>query len=1134
MSRTSREGAGSHPASEGRPARPSRHRSLRIRRRDRARWESAPRVLPLLVRFTARSRKWFGLAFLMLVIEAIMSVFQAYPIAYLIDFLKGSRRPLFVLGISDPMISTIAVLTAAVVLVAIFDSLGDSLAEVFLARAGRRLGFNMRTELYQHLQRLSLSFHQRRRTGDMLKRVTSDIEDVEEFVIDSVSDVVGGVLLLIGTVGFLLLHSWQVALLAAVLVPLLCAISNHFSHRIRTTSRRQKARESDLASAAQEMLTSVPVVQTFGQSAYEQRRFEEHGEAAMHAALESVSLEARFSWVIGVLEAVTTAAVVWLGIWLRKHDALSIGTLVLFVILIENMFKPTRKIIKEWATLGKIRASLERVGEVLVRVPAVHDRPGAVSVSPFRGHLQFRHVSFAYRPEEFVPGGPDVPPVLHDVTFETHPGQIVALVGPSGAGKTTIAQLIPRLYDPTDGQVVVDGRDIRGLTLECLRRQIGFVMQETTLFRGSVAHNIAYGRPEATREEILAAARQANADEFIELLPDGYDTELHERASNLSGGQRQRIAIARALLRNAPILILDEPTAGLDTRATATVVQALKRLMKGRTTILISHDLDLIRMADRILVVRHGRIEEAGTHDELAARGGAYASLLAARFEDPKDIVRSSDPAPTSTPVAGDATGEAAVASLVADLPSLSEALDAEAVRPHLQRALIDGEDDVVIERCRRMQVLFEPGDHCMVRYEIRVRRNGRVRTALVCGRVFPDGDRARNYVESTLAQVAEHQGGRRRRSAVSRSVGLAPDLDMALSVFPVDGELPTLVGATDPRLMLDVIRNAIPEARSGRFAPTRCRVEVAHYGREGRCALRYTVREGREESDRRVTLYGKVTRNGDGGRIAAALASLRDRIGAGSRAAIRIPECFGFDDGLRLSLFEALPGTATMKALVRNACRAAGGNGATPPALDAALRDAAGAAAALHASGVDLGSVRSFRDDLDDVRNDAAPIASRMPSLGRELSQILSAVAGEASRSEPVALTPVHGDFTLSQLLFDGTRPGVVDFDTMCLAEPARDLGQFAAYLRLTAAKAAGAASAPGADEWCDRFLSSYVRRRRLRADEAKALLERVRVYELLALTRAVCHSWKKLKTERLVLAMELLEDRATSPVGA
>ncbi len=599
-----------------------------------------PGLRAVLYRFTAGHRRWFVAAFLMLVVEAIASVLRVYPIGYLIDFLEGKRPPLWFPWIASPQYRTIALLTTVIIVFAALDSLGDSLAEIFLARGGRSLGYAMRVMLYSHLQRLSLAFHNRQRTGDVVRRVTSDVEQVEAFIIASLSDIAGSVLLLIGTLAFLLFHSWEIMVLAVLVVPVLSLVANYFYRRITATARLQRAREADLASAAHEMLTAVPVVKTFGRSDYEEQRFAEDSRKAMAAALDSAGLEARFSWIFHVFEALSISAVVWLGMWLVDRGALSVGTLVLFVILIQNMFKPTRKLIKQWAAIGKVRASVERVAEVLARSPSVHDMPGAVEAPAFRGEVEFRHVSFTYQPDpedaaSATPADLQARPALDDVSFRVRPGEVVALVGPSGAGKSTIAQLVPRLYDPQAGEVRIDGHDIRDFTLDSLRRQISLELQETILFRGSVAHNIGYGRDGATREEIVAAAVRANAHEFIARMPDGYDTELSERATNLSGGQRQRIAIARALVRDAPILILDEPTTGLDAESAHLVLQGLHELMKGRTTIIITHVPHLIQRADRIVVIREATVEQTGSHAELLRAGGLYASLHARLLGEP-------------------------------------------------------------------------------------------------------------------------------------------------------------------------------------------------------------------------------------------------------------------------------------------------------------------------------------------------------------------------------------------------------------------------------------------------------------------------------------------------------------------
>ena len=594
------------------------------------------RLVGLIVRFSGNSRRNFFLAGIMLVFEQVAATAVGWVAPGLVldhvgRRLVEMRENPAAIGFTPVDFQILAIVSVALIVLTMINSLCDSLAEIYLAQGGRRVGYNMRVFLYGHLQKLSMTFHSKSRTGDILTRVTSDVAAVESFIIGNLSDFVGSALALIVRLGAIFWIAWQVGVVALIIIPLMAIISNYFSNRIKAASKKLRSSEGELASAAQEMLASIRVVQVYGQGSYEQSLFSGQSQKAMNAALEAATHQARFSWVVSVFGAISTAAVIWVGTWLvfGRPFQMQVGDLSRFIIWIDDMFKPSKRLISEWNAFGKLYASLERINDLIDLKPEVQDKPDAIKAPPLHGRIEFRNVVFAYPAAESAKKNGDKKPrpTLNGLSFEIQPGQVVAVVGHTGAGKSTIAQLIPRLYDPDSGQILIDGRDIRDFTLESLRAEMSMVLQESILFTGSIVENIAYGRPDASGAEIIEASKNANAHDFISKFPDGYYTLLEERGSNLSGGQRQRIAIARAFVRDTPILILDEPSTGLDAESTDLVLQALRKLMKGKTTIIISHELNLIRDADKIIVIKEGEIEQMGTHDELIRAGGLYANL---------------------------------------------------------------------------------------------------------------------------------------------------------------------------------------------------------------------------------------------------------------------------------------------------------------------------------------------------------------------------------------------------------------------------------------------------------------------------------------------------------------------------
>jgi ATP-binding cassette subfamily B protein len=502
--------------------------------------------------------------------------------------------------------------------IAVLDAVLGFLRQYVLKAAGHRVAFSLRLALYGQIQRLSLAFHDRQQTGELMTRVTKDVDKVQDLITGSVVDATANVLTLGGMVVVMLVLDWQLALAMVALLPALFVSVSRYRRRIKQAEQELRRKEGDITSLAQETISSIRLVKAFGREDFERERFEAETEEALDANLRVSRVEAAFGSLMDVLLAVALAALVWLGAQRVIAGDLTPGDLLVFITYIREFYGPTRALSKLAGQVSRTAVRAEKVAEVLLEQPAIRDLPGAVDAPPLHGDIRFEHVDFHYERKS---------PVLVDVDFEAHPGQLVALVGASGAGKSSLVGLIARLYEPNRGRILVDGRDIRSYTLASVQKQIGFVLQSSVLFRASIRENIAYGRPDARFPDIVRAARIANADEFILKLPRGYDTIVGERGDTLSGGQRQRIVLARAVVRDAPILILDEPTTGLDARSERVLLDALERVIAGRTTIVIAHKLSTVRRADVILVIDQGRIVERGRDEELIVRGGRYAEL---------------------------------------------------------------------------------------------------------------------------------------------------------------------------------------------------------------------------------------------------------------------------------------------------------------------------------------------------------------------------------------------------------------------------------------------------------------------------------------------------------------------------
>ncbi len=518
----------------------------------------------------------------------------------------------------------------AVVGIALLDAICFYSDKYLTTTVGQWVMHDLRRLLYAHIQNLSLDYHKRKQTGELISRLTSDIDAVQSFIVSNLLSSAVDAITLLGMATIMFYLNWRFTLIALSVAPLLFAVTYSNTRRSKKAMREVRKKESEIVSRLQEVLSSIGVIKALAREDYEQQRLEEESSESVQIALRARSLKARLSPMVGIIVAAGTALVLWFGGRLVLNGALSAGSLIVFIWYLGKMFKPMQDFAKMMDSYSKASVGYERISEVFDTEPQVVDAPDALPAPRFHGQIEFENVSFSYTSGRLV---------LRDISFRVQPGQLVALVGPTGAGKTTIASMIGRFYDPDSGSVKIDGQDVREYQQKSLRDQMSFVLQESILFRAPVWQNVAYGNPRATRRQIYRAAEMACADEFIRSLPDGYDTVIGERGVTLSGGQRQRIAIARAIIRNTPILVMDEPSTGLDAASEKHVFEGLAHLMEGKTTVVIAHRFSTIQRADAIYLIKGGRIVESGKHDELMRAGGVYAMLYELQFHQEEDDV---------------------------------------------------------------------------------------------------------------------------------------------------------------------------------------------------------------------------------------------------------------------------------------------------------------------------------------------------------------------------------------------------------------------------------------------------------------------------------------------------------------
>jgi ABC-type multidrug transport system fused ATPase/permease subunit len=569
-------------------------------------------------------RGWLSVVFAAMLVEIGASLAAPWPLKLVIDDALGNHHLPHWLewahdyGFGKHTLGVALFAGVATLAIAVVGAIAGYIDNYYTTSVGQWVANDLRLRIYQHLHRLSLRYYDHARIGTLVSTITSDVATIQDFASSSTLDIVIDLVTIVFMVGLMFWLDWDFTLIAVAFTPVLLLFVFRFKKALKEATRAVRIRQSEVLSIVQRGLGSIKVTKAFGRQDLELAHLEAASLATVEAALRARKIKSLLSPTVGIVVAICTAIVLWKGTSLIIAGAMTAGALTVYLAYLKMFFKPVKDLASMTSTIAQTAVALERIQNILSADEVIQERPGAIDPGRVRGAIRFDRVTFGYDRDEQV---------LHEVSFDIEPGQVVGIVGSTGSGKSTLLSLLPRFYDPTLGRILIDGVDIADHKVAALRAQIGFVLQDSVLFPGTIRENIAYGRPDAAGQDIIAAARIANADEFIARMPRGYDSLVGEHGNTLSGGQRQRIAIARTVLRNSPILVLDEPTAALDPQSELLVIEALQRLMRGRTVIMIAHRLNTLIGADQIIVLKDGVVAEQGPYDDLIARGGIFSEL---------------------------------------------------------------------------------------------------------------------------------------------------------------------------------------------------------------------------------------------------------------------------------------------------------------------------------------------------------------------------------------------------------------------------------------------------------------------------------------------------------------------------